>query len=127
MLAGKQGGRFAASQSTSESLLPASGVAGMLLGQAEAEQKATMSLKVGSVVVSPSSRTFLVVLDESELRLVIISPSPSCRHPCPKHARKGILRNSLESCCVFVRACTPAAGHGMCSAAQEAGGERNVN
>lgn len=67
----------------------------MLLGQAEAEQKATMSLKVGPVVVSPFSGTFLV-LNEAELKPVTISPSPSCRHPCPKHAGKDILRNSSE-------------------------------
>lgn len=98
----------------------------MLLCWMKAEQKAHEASKSGARAVSPLPGTLLTLLKETELTPGIISPRPSCRHPCPRHARKDILRNSLERLlCLFFRSIS-AAGHGACSAAQEADGERKI-
>lgn len=78
--------------------------------------------KNGVRTVFPSQE----LLKDTEPRPVIISPRPSCHHRCPSHARKDILRNSLERLlCLFFRPIS-AAGRGTCSAVQEADGERKI-
>lgn len=92
----------------------------------EGRTKAHKVSKSGARAVSPLPGTLLALLKETEPRAGIISPGPSCHHLCPRHARKDILRNSLERLLCLFFSSISTAGHGACSAAQEADGERKI-